>query len=168
MRHDDIKFSWQTRLLMGILVACCLPFFLLIILSLVPLNPITVHSVTISDKTLKAGDPIYYTTSFTKHISKPARVLRQLNNERVTYYTPFDSNMPMGKHCRQNFVETSAGDIPGKYKLQLTFIYEYFFFRDVVVVKESNEFVMLPNPMRGPQGPKGSKGDKGDRGGFFR
>jgi len=162
MRSTDLKFSWQTTALMTIVVMCALPLLLLVTLSVIPLNPLDVKSITITSKTVVAGEPVHYIVCFDKKVNKVARVLRQLNNERVTYYTPFESNMPCGKHCRSNFVGTSAGDMPGKYRLQETFIYPYFFFRDVVVVAQSDEFEILPrNGIPGPRGPKGDKGDKG-------
>ena len=139
------KTSWQTKFLAALLAVGLLPFFTIVILALIPLDPLTINSVTIvnSQKMVVAGEKLHYIVDTDKHIQKPAKITRQLINERTIYYTSVDSNLPRGASIRGESLGTSSADMPGIYHLRMTYTYRYFYFRDVSVVADSDIFMIV-------------------------
>ena len=137
--------SWQTKFLATLLALGLIPFFTVVILSVVPLDPLTINSVTVvnAEKSVVAGERLHYMVDSVKHANKPAKITRQLINERTIYYTVADSNVPCGPSIRGESLGTSAADMPGLYYLRSTYTYRYFYFRDVAVVADSDVFMMV-------------------------
>jgi hypothetical protein len=159
-----MKLSWQTKGLMLMLITALMPLFIFTFLSAVPLNPLTIDKlcVTNKDKIVVTGEPVYYTLTGRKNTDKRAKILRQLINERTIYYTPEEGNYPEGATKSNGKMVTSKGDAAGKYFIRMTIIYNYFWFRDVVITADSDWFEMVS--ARQYRGVKGDKGDKGERG----
>jgi hypothetical protein len=110
-----------------------------------PLNPIELKSVTILNegKRVKIGTSILFKVHYIKHTDKAGTVYRQLINDRVVNYSPHISAVPSGEAKRIGFIRTSNGEMPGKYQVNYTVVYEYFGFRDVVTNKLSDEFEIV-------------------------
>ena len=146
MRIDDRRRKpYKHYIVMAILLISLLPFVSIVGMSIVPLTPIEIHSVKILNpgNIVKAGDHIIYAVDATKYTDRPARILRQLVNDRVTHYTPIESNIPTGKKRRTSTLITSKGDPPGEYYIKYTLVYRYFGFRDVAVSTESDRFMIV-------------------------
>ena len=141
---NKLKTSWQTKFLAILLMLGLVPFFTVVVLATIPLCPVTFNSVTIANpnKTVKAGEKILYIVDSVKHTDKPAKIIRQLINERTIFYTAIDGNVPPGASLRGYTLTTSTADIPGVYYLRETRIYKYFFFRDVAVAADSEHFMI--------------------------
>lgn len=139
------KLSIADRLVIGIFIACVVPFLTLIVMAIMPLDPIDVHSIKVMNpgNMVVAGDAIIYSVDATKHTEKPARILRQLINDRTTHYTPIESNVPAGRKARTSTLVTSKNDPLGEYYIHYTLVYRYFGFRDVSVSKDSEPFMMI-------------------------
>jgi hypothetical protein len=153
-----MTLSPQTKVLMALLVMGLMPFFFLAGLVLYPWNPLDIHCVKITNPGGKvvAGTPVTYAVDITKKVSIPGRVLRQLINERVITYTAYEGNVPKGRRIIAADMNTSVGDMPGKYYLRWTVTYSYFGFYDVPVAKDSEVFELVAPPV--------VRGDKGDTG----
>ena len=139
------KRNHVDKVVFGILLACIAPFLTIIIMAVMPLDPIDIHGIKIlnPDRVVTAGSHIIYAVDATKHTNKPARILRQLVNDRTTHYTPIESNIPVGRKIRTSTLITSTGDPPGEYYIQYTLVYRYFGFRDVSVSKDSEPFMIV-------------------------
>lgn len=148
-----MRLSFESKLLMTLLIIL---LFTPIVLSLIPLKPLTVRSITIEnpDKRVIAGERIFYTVDAVKHTKKSCIIIRQLINERTLHYTPIQSNIPATDARREGCLDTSMGDMPGVYFIRWTAVYKYFGFRDVEVVAESDKLTMVA-----PEALKGIKGD---------
>jgi hypothetical protein len=161
--------STQSKILMTLLILALLFPAITGILAIVPLNPAEVRSITVTnpDKEVLAGTPMYYMVDSTKHTNRPCRIIRQLINERTIHYTPIYSNVPVGTKKRSGYLSTAENDMPGEYYMRWTAIYTYFYFREVVVVVDSDKFVIVkPETLQGKTGKQGTKGEKGDTGGI--
>lgn len=154
-----MKLGWQSRTLMVLLVCCLLPLFIFSALSLMPLKPLTIHSIKVNNSPVIAGERIQYTVDYEKFVDKSGVIITRLNNSRIIFYSPVVSNVPTGRHQFQNHLETSPADMPGSYKLVIIIEYEYFGFRKVSTLAESNGFIIIAPPRN-----KGEKGDRGYRG----
>lgn len=64
-------------------------------------------------------------------------------NDRVVNYTPHISNVPKGEDIGVGVLKTGQSDVPGRYFVNYTVIYEYFGFRKVSTTALSNEFRIL-------------------------
>ncbi|MDD4877394.1 MAG: hypothetical protein PHQ86_09810 [Dehalococcoidales bacterium] len=135
----------ETKIITIVAILGLLPFLTLAFLSLVPLKPAEILSIKVinTDNKLYAGEVLYYIPEILKYTNRPARIIKQLLNERAIYYTAVDSNLPMGKSVRVESIKTSTGDMPGKYFLSYTIVYNYFGFRDIIVTARSNVFEIV-------------------------
>jgi hypothetical protein len=136
---------WKSKLAYGAILLWVVAFSIPIILALWPLNPIDVKSITVqtTDGAVIAGEPIHYQLDLVKYTDRPCRVVRQLFNDRIITYAPVDSNAPTGKCLRFGTLKTSPDDIAGEYFMRWTATYHYWWFREVVVVKDSNKFQVV-------------------------
>lgn len=110
-----------------------------------PLNPIELKSVKIMNDNNKViiGQELIFQVHYIKHTEKSGRVYRQLLDGRVVNLAPHISKVPVGEAAHLGFIRTGPGDLPGKYRINYTIIYEYFGFRDVVVSAMSDEFTLM-------------------------
>lgn len=124
-----------------------LPMLFVIALSWWPLHPLELKSVKVMnfDNRVTIGQPILFQVHYIKHIDKHGIIIRQLVNDRVINYTPIVSNVGLGESKGIGRIKTSAGDIPGKYHIKYSVVYEYWGFRDVVVSALSDEFELVEN-----------------------
>jgi hypothetical protein len=166
-----MTLSMQSKILMFLLIAALLFPAVIGILTIVPLNPLEVRSIKITNpnRIVVAGEQVHYAVDATKYTNKPCKILRQLINERTTHYTMIESNIPTGTKSRGSSLNTAEGDMPGTYYIRWTAIYNYFNFREVVITKDSETFEMIRGDMKGDKGDRGKQGiqgEKGDAGGI--
>lgn len=133
------KLAYGATLLWVIAVAIPL------VLALWPLKPIEINAITVktNNGVVIAGEPIVYEMDIIKHTDRPAKVVQQLFNDRIITYAPIDGNAPKGRCLKRGILKTSPDDIAGEYYLRWTATYRYWWFREVVVVKDSNKFVVV-------------------------
>lgn len=135
----------ETKVVTVIAIIGLLPFLVLTILSLMPLKPADILSIKIinPNNKLYAGESLYYIPEILKYTNRPSKIIKQLLNERAIFYTAVDSNLPIGKSVRVESIKTSTGDMPGKYFLNYTIVYNYFGFRDITVTAYSDMFEIV-------------------------
>jgi hypothetical protein len=161
-----MKASIQTKMLAAILIACALPFLALVGIVLWPYNPLTINSVNIINpgNTVIAGENVLYSADVVKHTNKPGKVIRQLINSRVITYSAIDGNIDQGGRIVNNYLETSAADLPGYYYMKFTAVYTYFGFWEVTVSANSKLFQMIAHHDELKEGKEGKQGVQGKRG----
>ena len=145
LRAANVRNTKIIYMVAGVLISILIPQFVYMALVVWPLNPIELKSVKIlnEDNTVRIGEDIRFQVHYIKHTDKEGKVVRQLINDRVVNYTPHISHVPKGEAKGVGFLKTGPGDIPGKYRVNYTVIYEYFGFRKVHASAVSDVFCIV-------------------------
>ena len=140
MRRSDWPIPIASQILLaGVVVP------ILVLLSIIwwPYQPLKIHKIDVLNSQVVSGAPIEFRITYTKYTDKPAKIITQLINDRVVYYTPIESNVPIGYGSKIVSLPTSIGDMPGKYMMRRTYVYTYFGFWEVSVVGKSPWFQIV-------------------------
>jgi hypothetical protein len=141
IRHNKIVGD----ILLGFMFIILLLFVAMVVNFVYPyktvelLEPIEIHTP------VYAGEPLIYTLHLKKHVNLPARITRNLLNERVVTYTPYANNLAPGEHKKSFSLNVPETATPGPHKLALTFEYDINFMRTVTVKYESAVFDIKPS-----------------------
>lgn len=135
------RIMYMVATILATLLTISLTYMLM---SVWPLNPIEIKSVKIlnPNNVVCIGDDILFQVHFIKHTDKCGRVVRQLINDRVINYTPHISSVPKEEDKGVGTLKTGPSDMPGRYQVSYTVIYEYFGFRKVSTSAVSDEFIL--------------------------
>lgn len=116
------------------------------------LEPRTVPYQVVT-KSVAPGEAVTYVVDACKYTSAPAQVYRQLVSDSgdIISLPSVTSNLPAG--CAKNRSSTTAvpeGTAPGRYRLQLTLVYQVYGFRSVSLSVNTEYFtITAPKELKG-------------------
>lgn len=101
-------------------------------------------SLVIDQPTVKAGNDVTYTFSYSKHMAVPGRVMKRLENSIVIPYQDAYTNMPVGKKLfHRGTLHIPGSACKGEYRMVLDFVYDVNPLRTIMVSVASDKFTVV-------------------------
>jgi hypothetical protein len=129
---------------LGLVFSFCI-VFLLVIIMLYPYKLVDYNydKFKIITPVVKAGSEVIFESEFYKNTDLGAMVERQLINSNIYYYSAVPANNPTGYNKRLITLVIPEYVEPGIYYVKSTIRYKVNFLREVVYVKDTEEFEVI-------------------------
>lgn len=108
-----------------------------------PYNPLTIkHPIQVITKEVSAGDELIYSIEYCKNVNIPSTLTKEYIDGVIYAAPPIVANNPKG--CGINLGMITVPNLPaGNYKIRFTYTYKMNPLREISVVVESSELVVV-------------------------